>query len=89
MRPLPPIVDEDIQGDEHGFEFHAAPSSDREAIGVAAVVRWLGDEHSGRRKAAQLILHLRLRHFTLLLLLTPPVPGNAPRLVHIEHQDHE
>jgi hypothetical protein len=29
-------------------------------------------------------LHLRLLHLALLLLLlTPPVPGHAPRLVHI------
>jgi hypothetical protein len=25
----------------------------------------------------------------VLLLLTPPVPGHAPRLVHIQHQDYE
>jgi len=41
-------------------------------------------------------LHLRLRHrkllvllATLLLLLTPPVRGQARRLVHIQHLDHE
>ena len=27
-------------------------------------------------------LHLRLRHLTPLALLTPPVRGHAPRLVH-------
>src|SRR5215218_10501865 len=26
---------------------------------------------------------------TLLLLLTPPVPGHAPRLVHVQDLDHE
>ena len=44
-------------------------------------------------------LHLRLRHLTLLvllaplrrstLLLTPPILGHAPWLVHIHHQDYE
>jgi hypothetical protein len=34
-------------------------------------------------------VHLRLRHLLLLVVLTPPVGGHAPRLVHIERRDHE
>src|SRR5919107_3022785 len=42
-----------------------------------------------RRKDVQ-ELFSRTPYFTpLLLLLTPPVPGHAPRLVHIQDLDHE
>ena len=34
-------------------------------------------------------LHLRLRHLTLLVLLTPPVRGHALRLVHRQHCEHD
>src|SRR5215207_2395952 len=40
-------------------------------------------------EAEQQSLQLRLRHRTPLVLLTPPVPGHAPRLVHVQHHDHE
>jgi hypothetical protein len=34
-------------------------------------------------------LSSRTPYAPLLRLLTPPVPGHAPRLVHVQHQDHE
>ena len=40
-------------------------------------------------EAEQESLHLRLRHRTLLVLLTPPVPGHAPRLVHRQRRGDE
>ena len=40
-------------------------------------------------EAEQESLRLRLRHLTLLVLLTPPVPGHAPRLVHRQRRGHE
>jgi hypothetical protein len=40
-------------------------------------------------EAEQESLYLRLRRLTLLVLLTPPVPDHAPRLVHRQHYGHE
>src|SRR5262249_36165885 len=34
-------------------------------------------------------LYLRLRHHTLLVLLTPPIPRHTPRLVHVQHLNHQ
>lgn len=40
-------------------------------------------------EAEQESLHLRLRPRKLLVLLTPPVPGHAPRLVYRQYRVHE
>src|SRR5919106_5137715 len=40
-------------------------------------------------EAEQESLHLRLRQRTLLVLLTPPVPGHAPRLVYRQRRRRE
>jgi hypothetical protein len=46
-------------------------------------------EHVLLRFCLELTMHLRLRHRTLLVLLTPPVRGHAPRLVHRQRRGHE
>lgn len=61
---------------------------------VAAVASWAVEKRltsAGPRPVEvwQESLPLRLRHRTLLVLLAPPVRGQAPRLVHIQCRDDE
>ena len=51
--------------------------------GVLVVDPWPRSTRVGIRE------HVSLRHLALLVLLTPPVPGHAPRLVHRQRRGHE
>jgi hypothetical protein len=87
--PFEPVVDKAEDGHDEGAKIHKKTSVMFGAIGLTPSVGrsslWL---KSSRETCTRGYLAGPLIT-PFLLLLTPPIPGHAPRLVHIEHQDRE